>query len=181
MTGQGDGSAVLKPVQATNTRAGSSGDVSKRFPESWVIVLPWDVPPVKPNGGHGNIYAHAAKVKRTRQTMGLLARKAGIPWLGRCEFKMVWYVNDKRKRDADNLVWTTKALCDALAGTKPHDHRIVEDDTPDLMVKHMPEIVYRPGEPKQLVVTITAITRRTPITNQTAFDAMARRHAGDTK
>lgn len=124
---------------------------------TWEIVLPWTVPPVKPNGGHGNIYAHAAKVKSTRQTMGLLARKAGIPWLGRCEVRLTWYVSDKIKRDADNLVWTTKPICDALAGTKPGDHKIVDDDTPDLMVKHMPAIVYRPGEPKQMVLTITAI------------------------
>lgn len=131
--------------------------VSKRFPRAWEIVLPWSVPPVKPNGGHGNIYAHAAKVKSTRRTMGALARNAGIPWLGRCDVVLTWYVPDKIKRDADNVVWTMKALADALAGTKPGDHKIVEDDTPDLMVKHMPRIVYRPGEPKQMVLTITAL------------------------
>ena len=125
--------------------------------ESYTIVLPWSVPPVKPNGGHGNIYAHAAKVKQTRQTMGLLARKAGVPWLGRCEVRLTWFVADRIKRDADNLTWVLKPLCDALAGTKPGDHRIVEDDTPDLMTKHMPEIVYRPGGLKQLVVTITQL------------------------
>lgn len=124
---------------------------------SWEIVLPWTVPPVKPNGGHGNIYAHAAKVKSTRQTMGLLAKKAGIPWLGRCEVALTWYVSDKRKRDADNLVWTLKPLADALAGNKPHDHKIVDDDTPDLMTKHMPEIIYRAGGEKQMVVTITEL------------------------
>ena len=121
----------------------------------WTIALPWAAPPVKPNGGHGNVYAHAKKVKATRQTMGLLARKAGIPWLGRCEVQLTWYVPDQIKRDADNLAWTLKPLCDALAGTKPMDHRIVDDDTPDLMVKHMPVIVYRPGQRKQLVITIT--------------------------
>lgn len=121
----------------------------------WIITLPWAVPPVKPNGGHGNVYAHAKKVKAVRQTMGLLARKAGIPWLGRCEVQLTWYVPDRIKRDADNLAWTLKPLCDALAGTKQFDHRIVDDDTPDLMVKHMPTIVYRPGQRKQLAVTIT--------------------------
>lgn len=131
--------------------------LSKRFPRTWEIILPWTVPPVKPNGGHGNIYAHAAKVKSTRQTMGALAKKAGIPWLGRCEIQLTWYVPDKRKRDADNLVWTLKPLADALAGDKPHDHKIVEDDTPDLMTKHMPEIIYRAGGEKQMVLTVTAL------------------------
>lgn len=135
----------------------SNEALSKRFPDVWEIPLPWSTPPVKPNGGHGNIYAHAAKVKSTRQTMGLLARKAGIPWLGRCEVKLTWYVPDRIKRDADNLAWTLKPICDALAGKKPMDHRIVDDDTPDLMTKHMPTIVYRPGEAKRLVVTITAL------------------------
>lgn len=125
--------------------------------EPYVIRLPWSVPPVKPNGGHGNRYAHAAKVKNTRQTMGLLARKAGIPWLGRCDVQLTWFVPDRIKRDADNLAWTLKPLCDALAGTRPGDHKIVDDDTPALMVKHMPTIIYRPGEPKQLVVTITPL------------------------
>ena len=136
---------------------GPNGALSKRFPRTWEIVLPWTVPPVKPNGGHGNIYAHAAKVKSTRQTMGALAKKAGIPWLGRCEIQLTWYVPDKIKRDADNLVWVLKPLADSLAGTKPFDHKIVEDDTPDLMTKHMPVIAYRPGEPKQMVLTITAL------------------------
>lgn len=89
--------------------------------------------------------------------MGLLARNTKIPKLDRCEVLLTWYVPDRIKRDADNLVWTTKPLCDALSGKQPGDHRIVDDDTPDLMVKRMPVIVHRPGEPKQMVVTITAL------------------------
>ena len=123
----------------------------------WVIPLPWSVPPVKPNGGHGNIYAHAAKVKRARQTMGLLARRAGIPRMGRCRVELVWFVPDRIARDADNLVWTLKPLCDALSGTKPWDWQVVPGDTPEHMEKPMPAIIYRPGEPKQLVVTVTEI------------------------
>lgn len=151
-----DGKNGLEVAERVSGGQGSNGAAGEPPARSWEIVLPWTVPPVKPNGGHGNIYAHAAKVKSTRQTMGLLARKAGIPWLGRCEVWLTWYVSDKRKRDADNLVWTLKPLADALAGNKTGDHKIVDDDTPDLMKKHMPEIVYRPGEAKQLVVTITA-------------------------
>lgn len=124
----------------------------------WVIELPWATPPVKPNGGHGNIHAHAAKVKRTRQTMGILARNAKIPTMAQCRVELTWFVADKRRRDVDNLAWTLKPLCDALAGTRPWDHRIVEDDTPEFMDKPMPSIVYEPGGVKRMTVTITELT-----------------------
>lgn len=124
---------------------------------SWTIALPWSTPPVKPNGGHGNVYAHAKKVRITRQTMGLLARKAGIPTLGRCRVELTWFVPDRIARDVDNLAWTLKPLCDALAGTKVWDHQIVPNDTPEFMVKPMPTIIYRPGEPKEMVLAITEI------------------------
>ncbi|MFF2822640.1 hypothetical protein ACFVRV_06255 [Arthrobacter koreensis] len=127
----------------------------------WTIPLPWSTPPVKPNGGHGNVYAHAKKVRTTRQTMGLLARNANIPPLGCCRVELTWFVPDRIHRDVDNLAWTLKPLCDALAGTKVWDHQIVPDDTPEFMVKPMPTIVYRPGEPKEMVLTISEIPSKT--------------------
>lgn len=65
---------------------------------------------------------------------------------------------DKRRRDADNIVPTLKPLCDALAkGTVKHPgYGIVEDDTPDQMIKKMP--VIHPavkGEPPRMWMTIT--------------------------
>ncbi|WP_066298891.1 hypothetical protein [Arthrobacter luteolus] len=67
----------------------------------------------------------------------------------------MWVPPGKTKRDEDNAAWTLKPLCDALAGTKAWDHRIVPDDTPEFMEKPMPAIIYRPGAPKELVITIT--------------------------
>ena len=117
----------------------------------WVIDLPWATPPVKPNGGHGNIHAHARKVKQARQVMGLLARKAKLPKLGRCEVLLTWHVGDRIARDADNLAWTLKPLCDALSSGKgAWDHVIVQDDTPEFMVKLMPAIEYVKGQPKRM-------------------------------
>lgn len=125
-------------------------------PRRWTINLPWSTPPVKPNGGHGNIHAHAAKVKRARQTMGLLARNARLPAMARCRVELVWYVPDRVHRDADNLVWTLKPLCDALSSSRrPWDYQVVPDDTPEFMVKLMPRIVYAPGEPKRMVLIVT--------------------------
>jgi hypothetical protein len=121
----------------------------------WLIELPWATPPVKPNGGHGNVYAHAAKVRGARQAMGLLARNAGIPKLARCEVLLTWHVGDRIARDVDNLAWTLKPLCDALSSEKkPTDHRIVPDDTPEHMVKLMPVIEYVKGQRKRFTVRV---------------------------
>lgn len=84
---------------------------------------------------------HFAKARITRdlrEATASLARHAGIPPLGRCEVSLTWYVKDRRRRDADNIVPTLKAMCDGLV-----DAGVVVDDTPDLMVKHMPRIEYR--------------------------------------
>jgi crossover junction endodeoxyribonuclease RusA len=64
-----------------------------------------------------------------------------IPPLGKCSVGLTWYVTDKRRRDADNVVPTLKAMCDGLV-----DALVVVDDTPDLMTKFMPEIVRMPKE-----------------------------------
>lgn len=126
----------------------------------WVIELPWATPPVKPNGGYGNRYSHAEKVRGARQAMGLLARQAGLPPLGRCEVLLTWHVGDRIARDVDNLAWTLKPLCDALSSAKkPTDHRIVPDDTPEFMSKKMPEIAYIKGQRKRMTLTITELPK----------------------
>ena len=53
--------------------------------------------------------------------------------------ELVWFVTDKRRRDADNPVLTLKALCDGLV-----DAEIVPDDTPEYMTKLPVRIEYRP-------------------------------------
>lgn len=93
--------------------------------------------------------------------MGLLARQAKVPAMVRCRVELTWFVADKRRRDVDNLAWTLKPLCDALAGTRQWDHRIVEDDTPEFMEKPMPGIVYEPGGRKRMLITITDLTPQT--------------------
>lgn len=125
----------------------------------WVIELPWDAPPIKPNGGYANRYAHAAKVRGVRQTAGMLARHAGIPrGLTRIRVQLVWYVSDRRRRDTDNLWMLLKSVCDAMtpAGKQgqPTDWPVVEDDTPEFMEKPEPQIVYRKGQRKRLVVFV---------------------------
>lgn len=57
---------------------------------------------------------------------------------------------DNRRRDADNLVPSLKALCDGLV-----DAHLVPDDTPDLMTKRMP-VIHPPvkGQPARTWLTI---------------------------
>ena len=124
----------------------------------WVLELPWSVPPVKPNGGYGSRYSHAGKVRAARQVAGLLARNAKIPPLTRCRVLLTWHVGDRIARDVDNLVWSLKPLCDALASNKkPTDHRIVPDDTPEHMDKPMPVIAYVKGQAKRMTLTVTEV------------------------
>lgn len=81
-----------------------------------------------------------AEAKLTKEIRALMhARARGIPELERCEVRLVWYVNDKRRRDDENPVATLKALCDGLV-----DAEVVPDDTREFMVKHMPEIRFTP-------------------------------------
>lgn len=63
---------------------------------------------------------------------------------------------DNRRRDADNLVPTLKAACDALARGKRRDWvglELVPDDTPRFMTKNMPVIHPGPGE-RRLWLTV---------------------------
>lgn len=127
-----------------------------------MLELPWPAPPVKPNGGYGNRYAHAAKVKQVRQEAGLLARAAGIPELGRCQVLLEWHVGDRTKRDADNLVMLLKVLCDSISGGRAAkkvatDWNVVPDDAPEFMDKLMPRVVYVKGQPKRMTFTVREI------------------------
>jgi crossover junction endodeoxyribonuclease RusA len=74
-------------------------------------------------------------VKDLRLVMSVRARH--IPFMTRCEVSLVWFVNDRRRRDDENPIATLKALCDGLV-----DAEIVEDDTAQFMLKHMPRIEY---------------------------------------
>lgn len=95
-------------------------------------------------------WARKAKLTaRVRKETATIAHQLRIPELGRCEVTLTWVVRTKHRRDADNIVPTLKAMCDGLV-----DAGIVTDDTPDLMVKHMPRIEYTPGATPHLRLRI---------------------------
>ena len=101
---------------------------------STTFRFPWTSPPLSLN----QRMHHMVKAKITAELRAEMHAKARhIPDLGRCEVRLIWYVNTKTRRDDENPVPTLKALCDGLV-----DAEIVEDDTSEFMVKHMPEIRY---------------------------------------
>ena len=75
-----------------------------------------------------------------------------IPNLTRCEVALTWYVTDRRRRDADNLVPTLKAMCDGLV-----DAGVVADDIPSLMVKHMPVIEFDAEVRPHMVLRVSSL------------------------
>lgn len=95
----------------------------------------------------------AKLVKDIRQATSYLARR--IPHLGRCEVTLTWFVTDRRRRDADNVVPTLKAMCDELVA-----QGVVHDDTPQFMVKHMPIIEYidKDTDSAHMVLTVAPIS-----------------------
>ncbi|MGW5647535.1 hypothetical protein [Saccharopolyspora sp. NPDC003762] len=104
-------------------------------PTVYRLALPFERPPLTANQRlHWRTRADLTRM--VRKTAATLARAAKVPALGRCAVRLVWTVTDRRRRDADNLVPTLKACADGLV-----DAGVVADDVPELMTKHMPEIV----------------------------------------
>ncbi len=115
---------------------------------TWTLDLPYVRPPLTAN----DRMHHMVKARRTaavRQTAGWLARANRVPALARCSVSLHYAPVDRRRRDADNLVPTLKALCDGLV-----DAGVVRDDTPDLMVKAMP-VIEPPEHPARLWLVVT--------------------------
>lgn len=112
--------------------------------------FPWKSPPL-----HANQRIHWAKRKDITKALRteMHARARHIPDLGKCEVELVWVVADRRRRDADNIVPTLKALCDGLV-----DAEIVADDVPELMVKRMPSIRYVKGCTPHFEFTVKAVS-----------------------
>jgi Holliday junction resolvase RusA-like endonuclease len=94
----------------------------------------WSRPPLTSNQRlHWRKRAHLTKQVRGA-TLDLTHQ---FPAMKRIQVQLTWWVNDNRRRDADNVVPTLKAICDGLV-----DAGIVPDDTPEFMDKLMPNIQF---------------------------------------
>lgn len=95
--------------------------------------------------------AKARITKQLRREAFLRCKAARIRPQPHITVTLHYQPRDKRKRDADNLIPTFKALCDGITDTM-----IVKDDTPDYMTKHMP-IIHPPvkGESARFWLEVT--------------------------
>lgn len=118
-------------------------------PSVYELVFDYARPPLTANQ-RLHWRERADRTSGIRTSARFLARR--IPYLGRCEVALTWVVTDRRRRDADNIVPTLKAMCDGLV-----DAGVVSDDTPDLMVKRMPEI--RMGTRAHMVLIVTPLEK----------------------
>lgn len=100
-------------------------EVIVKFPE-------WERPPLTANQ-RLHWRKRAALTKQVRGATLDLTHQ--FPAMQRIQVQLIWWVNDKRRRDVDNLVPTFKAMCDGLV-----DAGMVPDDTPEFMDKLMPRI-----------------------------------------
>jgi crossover junction endodeoxyribonuclease RusA len=106
--------------------------------ESKTIVLPWKKPLLNLNTRQ-HWAAKARDTETVRSVTAMLCRD--LDQAPKVRVQLSYTPRDKRRRDADNLVGMLKAICDGIV-----DAGVVPDDTPEFMVKEMPEI--RPPEGK---------------------------------
>jgi crossover junction endodeoxyribonuclease RusA len=115
-----------------------------------VLVFDWPSPPLTANQRHH----WRKKADITRKVRAASARAArDVPFYDKIRVGLTWVVRTHHRRDVDNTVPTLKALCDGLV-----DADIVPDDTPEFMVKTMPEIRYAPDQQPHLELWIEPVT-----------------------
>ena len=118
------------------------------------IILP-PVPRVlQPNASAGTMgmrFKKAAATKKRRKiTMQAVEEQEceTLPW-GKCHVHAIFYYKTKRNRDVDNAIGSLKATYDGLV-----DAGIVPDDTPEFMVRDMPDLFTDKEYPRvELVIT----------------------------
>jgi len=91
------------------------------------------------------------KAQRKRTADAVLQEECdSLPWK-KCSVKAAFYFTTKRGRDIDNLIGSLKSTYDGLV-----DAGVVPDDSPEYMVREMPEVFIDRDYPR-LELTITRI------------------------
>jgi crossover junction endodeoxyribonuclease RusA len=108
------------------------------------IPLPWTSPPL-----HSNQRLHwAAKARETARIREIVAWQAkGQTITPPVEVELLWTVNDKRHRDADNPMPTTKACIDGC-----RDAGLLAEDHTGIVVRSFCSIVQGPAKGMALIV-----------------------------
>lgn len=121
------------------------GSLGAEQAPTWAIRLPLVKPLSLNDRKHWRV-----KARETSELRGgarLMIRQARIPQHERIAVGLVYYPPDRRRRDADNLVATLKVAADACV-----DEGLCADDTPQFMVKSMPEIAEPDGDPRLVLI-----------------------------
>lgn len=138
---------------------------------NWTIHLPFTKPPdgLSANSRH-HWRAKARSTAEVRQLVAGLAR--GFPKTQRIQVELVWIVNDKRKRDDDNLAPLAKACWDALASDRGVSANLVPDDSPEYVTKMHPRIEYKPGVKPHFELRIKDISNRPDVINDVVTERL---------
>ncbi len=109
----------------------------------WVIELPWSTPPLSLNSRMHWRERAAITASLMDGTRWLLRREIMSHDLDRLDAVTVWLewiVPDRRARDTDNPMATTKVLVDALVR-----EGVIADDTPQYVRREETVITYEKG------------------------------------
>ncbi len=118
----------------------------------WTLDLPYERPPLNSNQ-RLHWRKKADLTRQVRSAAYFAAKNAHVLPCEKVRVTLTWFVRTaNRRRDADNVVPTLKALCDGLV-----DAGVVTDDTPAEMEKVMPVIIYRPGQQSGLQLHVEEV------------------------
>jgi hypothetical protein len=123
---------------------------------SWSFDLSYPSPPPGLSANDRGHWARKAKsTAEVRRAVFALTRRAKVPALEKCRVDVVWVVATKHVRDTDNFPFLLKAIYDGIGSNRGVSARIVDDDSPEYMVKPGATILYEPGCTPHFTVTIT--------------------------
>lgn len=137
----------MTPNSGAVTREGKPGGSTGR---TWTLTLPTGRPLTLNDRQHWA--PRARQVRQLRADVAVLARAARIPACQRIAVELHYAPPDRRRRDADNLVATSKVCVDGLV--KPAG--IVPDDTPEYVESLMP-VLDPPSRPARLWLIVQDI------------------------
>jgi Holliday junction resolvase RusA-like endonuclease len=124
--------------------------------EAIEIILPPLAKALQPNCTVATMGMRMAKgrivaAQRKRTVLAVQNEECeSLPW-AKCSVHAKFYFKDKRGRDIDNLIGALKSTYDGLV-----DAGIVPDDTPEYMVRDMPEVFIDRQHPR-VEITITRL------------------------
>lgn len=127
-----------------------------------VPMIPGKTGKVPPLNANARLHpmVRSKRTRLIREAVFVAAKAAAIPKARHLTVTLHYQPGDNRRRDADNLVPTLKAACDALARGKRRDWvglELVPDDTPQHMTKNMP--IIHPGKGERRLWLEVQITK----------------------